>query len=135
MGFSYASLLHDLNKQVYTITFAWAEVALLTAQELNAGSIAGIFSAVNTCASPPPMSLERIVHDVLVPIESNPFVMPIYCIVRDCDHHNPNKQHTFGSVHDRSYHWNKYHRDILGCLLEADPSYLTFLGLMKYPIV
>ena len=57
--------------------------------------------------------------------------MPNYCIIRDCAHHSPNKQQTFGSAYEIAEHWNKYHREVLDCFLKADPVFLTFLRLIK----
>ena len=99
----------------------------MAAQELNTGSITGISLTVIMFASPSPISLESI-HKILIPMDTNPFIMPIYCIVCNYAHHNPNKEQTFSSEYDRAHHWNKYHRDVLDCFLEADPAYLTFWG-------
>ena len=65
------------------------------------------------------------------PIEGTLVVMPIHCIVHDFAHYNSNKQQTFRSAYDCSYHWDKCHQDILRCFLASDPHYLTFLGLVK----
>ena len=122
----------DSDQQKCTITFAWAEVVLMDAQEFNTGSIAGISLAVITCASPLLISLESI-QEILIPMDTIPFAIPIYCIVCNCAHHSPNKHQTFSSEYERAHYWNKYHRDILDYFLEADRAYLTFLGLKKCP--
>ena len=70
----------------------------------------------------------------LLPFDSDPFVIPNYCIIRDCAHHSPNQQQTFGLAYERAEHWNKYHWEALDCFLKADPVFLTFLGLTKWPV-
>ena len=67
--------------------------------------------------------------------------MPTHCIVRNCTLHSVDKQQTFNSEGGRSHHWNKFHRDILCCLVDSDSDledtnnqYLDFLGLVACPV-
>ena len=59
--------------------------------------------------------------------------MPDCCILQECAHHSPNKQQTFSSEFDRADHWEKYHREVLDCLLTANPACQTYLGMENSP--
>ena len=92
-----------------------------------------------------PVTLSRIsqgnIFDAFDDDNSTPFIMPTYCIVRDCALHSLDQQQTFHSEGDRAHHLNKFHRDILCCLVDSDDDlkdtdnhYLDFLGLVACPV-
>ena len=91
VGTAYNSISQDANKHAYTITIAQADIAAQVALELSTKGLPGAFLAVTTCESPPPMPLNWDQQTISDPFVSNIFMMPAYCIVRNCAHHSPSK--------------------------------------------